>query len=70
MLASFGGKIILLYASLAGIPCSNTQDIMAHEKFRSADYQKIRTFYNVLASKSKDILKRKEKHLQLRDFMV
>ena len=61
LLAAYGGKIIILYAALAGIPCDSTPDIMAHEKFKSSEYQQMRTFYNSLASKCGEIIKKKGK---------
>ncbi|NUM35764.1 MAG: hypothetical protein HUU50_14555 [Candidatus Brocadiae bacterium] len=58
LLASQAGKVILVYASLKGIPASRTEEMQRHPEFEKKEYMKLLEFYNSLAQKCESVLEK------------
>ena len=47
-LAAHAGKVILIYASLRGIPETNTANITKHPSFRRSEYLRLLSYYRAI----------------------
>lgn len=56
LLASHAGKVVLVYASLKGIPHARTEVMLKNPLFEKKEYMKLLEFYNSLAQKCESVL--------------